>query len=483
MKVVALNLHDSVPQPQTLAEAQQIIDLLWEQVRTLNSELDKLREQVESNSRNSSRSPSQDGPKDRANRSNKEPTGRSKGAQSGHAQHTRPLEPEENVTQFERYFPNGRCGCGGTVEMDETPNQRHQVFDLPEIRYTVTEHQRYGGVCQSCGQRHQARYPQNVPTGQMGAGLRAWLAVMSGQYRQTTRQLQQLLAAQWGLRFSLGAISEAQAAVGHWLTPLYLQIGEAVRTSPLAHADETPHYRAGKAAWLWTLCTDHLVYFMPHASRGQKAARQLLMNFKGLLVTDRHGGYNLHPASQRQLCWAHLIRNLERMAGRKGEAGKLGHWLVRMARLIVRAEHLWQRSHYRSALYKRRLEKLRDNFKTELKNGVAQHPGQRTGNECQRLLQDEPMFWTFLRHPGTPLTNNTAERALRPYVIWRKTSFFTQSTRGDQFRPVILSVTETCRRLGVDAYQLVRQVCEQGLRGEPITITLPITQPAHLLTG
>ena len=66
------------------------------------------------------------------------------------------------------------------------------------------------------------------------------------------------------------------------------------------------------------------------------------------------------------------------------------------------------------------------------------------------------MLWSFLSYSGLPLTNNAAERALRPYVIWRKTSFASQSYRGDQFRPLILSIIGTCKRLGVSAYDLLR---------------------------
>lgn len=77
-------------------------------------------------------------------------------------------------------------------------------------------------------------------------------------------------------------------------------------------------------------------------------------------------------------------------------------------------------------------------------------------------------------YQGTP--NNAAERALRPYVIWRKTSFATQSPRGMRFRPRLLSVLATARHLGLDTHQLLRRVCAEGLQGRPIT-PLPIEQP------
>lgn len=362
---------------------------------------------------------------------------------------------------IERYYPDAHCGCGGQIQPESAPYQRHQVFDLPEIRYSATEYQRFAGCCDRCGRKAQARLPEWVPAGQRGPGLIAWIALMSGHYRLSARCIQSLLESQWGLSFSLGAISEAQA--------------------PVAHADETTHYRAQNRYWRWVLCTTQAAYFVIHGSRGKKAAQALLGGFVGVLLTDRHGGYNDYPARLRQLCWAHVIRNLEAIAGRKGEAGELGEWLVRVARLIIRLEQAWRRSDYRSLHYRRRLEAFRLNFTAALQQGAARHAGQRTGNACQRLLQDESMLWTFLERSGLPLTNHTAERALRPYVVWRKTSFFSQSDRGDMFRARILTVTETCKRLGLSAYTLLRRVCEQGQRQEEITVRLPLPHKPVLL--
>jgi hypothetical protein len=100
----------------------------------------------------------------------------------------------------------------------------------------------------------------------------------------------------------------------------------------VAHADETTHFREQHRYGLWVLCTPQLAFFMVHASRGRKAARQVLDRFVGILITDRHGAYGAHPMAQRQLCWAHVIRNLECISGRKGDPGERGLWLVRFAR-------------------------------------------------------------------------------------------------------------------------------------------------------
>jgi hypothetical protein len=42
---------------------------------------------------------------------------------------------------------------------------------------------------------------------------------------------------------------------------------------------------------------------------------------------------------------------------------------------------------------------------------------------------------------------------------------------------MILSVIETAKRLPLSTSQLLREICTQGLRGEPITTTLPLPDP------
>ncbi|WP_281066842.1 IS66 family transposase [methane-oxidizing endosymbiont of Gigantopelta aegis] len=110
-------------------------------------------------------------------------------------------------------------------------------------------------------------------------------------------------------------------------------MGEAVRAANLGYADETRHYRNRSTYWLWSLSTDQAAYFLTHYSRGKGAANALLGNFNGVLVTDRHGAYNDYAANKHQYCWAHIIRNLEKIAQRRGQAGKDGQKLLRLARL------------------------------------------------------------------------------------------------------------------------------------------------------
>jgi len=478
MKEFELDLNRPPPLPETVEACHRLIEALWQEVREFKGRVEELEEQLNCGSDNSSKLPSQDSPKQRAQRKRKEPTGRKKGAQAGHPKHERALVAEEEVDEIRHYFPHGRCECGGTVEV--LGYRPHQVFDLPEVRYEVVEHRVYEGRCRCCGQKHRGKLPPEVPTGQMGPGLVAWIGLLTGRYHLSLREVEALLEEQWGLKFSLGAISESQIPLQRRLGPVYDQIGEAVRKACIAHADETRHYRNRSVYWLWTLTTEEVTYFMTHYSRGKGAARALLGDFQGILVSDRHGAYNDHPEGLHQYCWAHLIRNLERIAQRKGQAGRDGRRLLKLARLTVHCGKRWQRSHYQSERYRRRLFWLKEKFQQELEQAAQRHSDSKTGRSCRKLLDDFPRFWTFLNHPGVPETFNTAERALRPYVIWRKKSFFSQSHRGDCFRPMILSVIETCKRLKIGVYQTLRTICTQGMRDGEVTFRLPIPEPQAL---
>lgn len=475
--MTGLDFHQPPPRVSNLEQARGLIDQLWGLGRVVHEQqvrIEQLEEQLRSSSVDSSKPPSSDDAKARAERRKKPRSGRKRGARPGHPGQARVLV--DRVDRSESYYPDSRCRCGGAVAMEPEPAVRHQVFDLPEVRYTVTEYRQYAGRCERCGQREVASLPDWIPSGQMGPGLIGEIALLNGRYRMSLRQVQDYLRERWHLVFSLGAISESQGRLNAWLAPLHEHIGRAVRRAPVAHADETTHYHHSTRAWLWVLCTEQLVYFMAHFGRGKTAARQLLGEFVGVLVSDRYGSYNDIPPERRQLCWAHVIRNLERIARRPDPGGGIGTTLVRLARLVFRLHHQHRNGHLGETGYRRRMQRLREAFHGQLEAGRDCIHQPRTARQCQALLDDEPMLWTFLRTPGLPLTNNAAERALRPYVIWRKTSFASQSPRGMAFRPRLLSVVATARNLGLDTYALLRRVCAEGLQGLPIT-PLPIDQP------
>lgn len=471
-----------VRQQERIAELERQVArvaVLEQQVETLQKQLEELVAKLGSSSRTSSKPPSSDSPEQRALRPKRKGSGRPHGGQPGHPRHERALFPPEQVTRTEQYFPESTCSCGGAVAIDWENPYCHQVTDIaPPPPPDVTEHQFYHGTCQSCGVKHTSTWPDWVPSGQMGAGVIAWIVILSGQFRLSMRQIQVLLSEMCNVRFSTGAISHAQGKAIPWMGPLYRQVGQYVREQAVCHADETRHYRGTNTYWLWALADNTVSYFMTHYSRGKAAADALLGNFTGYLVTDHFSGYGNVPPERRQLCWAHLIRHFRKIAERCGEGGIIGKRLLLIAYATVRTHHRWQQQTDQAERYRRRILRLRRSFQATLHKGVALDDCKRTTNQCKHLLKDEAMCWTFLKDTRIPLTNNRAERVIRPYVQWRKTSFASQSAQGDQFRPMVLTVLGTARQLGMNMATLMRDVCSQGLAHKPVSVRFPLAQPS-----
>ena len=108
------------------------------------------------NSSNSSKPPSSDPP--HLKKHKKKPSGKKQGGQPGHKGRARSLVPPERVNVVVAHPIVGPCGQCGTVDVKQVSvGERHQVFELPDIRPEVTEHQLMKGRCVGCScRRHFA---------------------------------------------------------------------------------------------------------------------------------------------------------------------------------------------------------------------------------------------------------------------------------------------------------------------------------------
>ena len=94
------------------------------------------------------------------------------------------------------------------------------------------------------------------------------------------------------------------------------------------------------------------------------------------------------------------------------------------------------------------------------------------------MLKRRQALWTFVRHEGVEPTNNAAERAIRPGVLWRKGSFGTQSPEGSRFVEAMMTVVATLKQHHRNVLDYLTVACEAMWRGDPAPSLLPT--PAHL---
>ena len=123
---------------------------------------------------------------------------------------------------------------------------------------------------------------------------------------------------------------------------------------------------------------------------------------------------------------------------------------------------------------------LRDGFKTELEEAASlpiepdeNTPLAKTVRTCRRLLKVEPALWTFVLATDVEPTNNAAERALRPAVIWRRTSFGSQSQSGSEFVARLLTVTTSLNAQGRHLLDFLTQTLLAKRKGQKVPSLLP----------
>ncbi|HEX3158990.1 MAG TPA: IS66 family transposase, partial [Gemmatimonadaceae bacterium] len=327
-----------------------------------------------------------------------------------------------------------RCGHALAAAAADGTATRHQVLELPPVRAQVTEHRALTVVCPACGTRTGARLPAAVRQHHFGPRLVAVAVTLLGRCRLSRRTLTGLLADLLDVPApALGTTERfAQEASAALLAP-YQAVRTAVRASPRAWVDETGWALRGRLRWLWAAATPQATLFRLGRRRGARA-RELLLGraYAGVLTTDRWRAYDTHPLARRQICWAHLKRNFQGLAesGAPGtETATLGAWGVREAERLFHAWHRYQRGALTRAALRRVLGPVRRRVHRLLTRAAASREP-RPPPLARDLLRLWAGLWTFLAHEGVEPTNNRAERALRPAVLWRKTSFGSTSGAG-----------------------------------------------------
>jgi len=455
------------------AALQARVAELEAQVAHLTATVHDLRQQLGRTSRNSSQPPSADPPQAAKQRRRPEPSGRQPGGQPGHDGQTRALVPVEDVDAVIPVKPQRCRRCQQPLSGEDAHPQRHQVTELPPVKPVVTEYQLHSLVCPRCGEATRAELPSGVPTGEFGPRVQAVAAVCTGAYHLSKRAAQGLMSDLFGVELSGGTIANLEQATTQALAEPVEEARAWVEQQPVAQLDETGWREANQRAWLWVAVTTWVTVCVVRLSRGAKVARELLGEcFRGILGSDRWSAYTWYNPLRRQICWAHLLRDFEAMIERGGRSTEIGEALRVQAHRLF---HWWhrvrdgtlKRSSFRVYMIplRREVERLLEAGQT---CGVPKTEGM-----CREILTLREALWTFVRVEGVEPTNNAAERALRPGVLWRKGSFGTHSSEGSRFVEAMMTVVATLKQQQRNVLDYLTAACEAALRGEPAPSLIP----------
>ena len=453
-----------------------IVDLRAANVR-LEERVRDLETRVGQHSGNSSRPPSSDLP-GTPKRPPSRPSGRGRGGQPGHVAHQRAMAPPERVDVVTDHWPLHCQACEACLTvLPQTPGApdfvAHQVTELPVIHPRITEYRLHRLACPSCGTRTRAALPAGVPTGSFGPRVQATVAMLGGRFRLSRRETSGVMGQVFGVPISIGSVDALCQATGEALAPVTAALVATLPSAPLLHADETRWPHDGHNWWLWMVRSAQATVFVLSPSRGGRVIRELIgADYHGVVTSDRYAGYNWLDPAFRQLCWAHLARNFEGLVTRGGDGTHIGVW----ARSLIcslfadRSAFVEDRTSLRT--YQLRTRQMQSGFGDLLTQGTLS-ADLRVRRMCAGIDSLWPALWTYLDVPGVEPTNNVAERAIRPAVLWRKGSFGTQSGSGARFASAMLTVAATCRMHGLDLFAYLAGVCTASMAGHAVPQLLP----------
>ena len=457
---------------QQSPESQVIIRLLLAEVQALNLQVLELKSQLQKlTPQNSSLPPSSQHPHAKPNTpKNKSP--RPRGGQPGHPRHQRALIPSEECSAVIPLRPRVCSGCGERLRGDDSEPRRHQVWELPEIKPVVTEYQRHRLECSCCGKTTCAPLPPGVPCGQSGPNRVAFTGLLMGHFRQSKRRaalfLQDLLKFPCCPALTVKMQNQVAAA----LKQPYDELQQQLAGQPQVFMDETPTKQANQKAWLWTAVAPLFAVFAIFSSRKGDALPKLLgETFGGIVNCDRAKMY--WQAKRLQWCWAHLKRDIQALIDHPdNQVQRLGHDLMRQVKTMFQHWRDYKSDTIDWPMFRTLMRPIRVEINALLLRG-ALSGNRRLVGMCQELHNHREWLWTFVDNEGIEPTNNTAERALRPAVIYRKLSFGTQSESGSRFIERILTVSETCRLQNRSIYDYLVTAVRAHFKQQPSPSLLP----------
>lgn len=362
---------------------------------------------------------------------------RTVGGQVGHIGRGRkkPVRIDEEKTVYLTSCPD----CQSPVARSNNSYERIvEDVVIPAItkitKYTVERQ-----WCHCC-QKERRGMPANVLPGfRLGANALALILFFKYRLRLPFEEMRESLALQYGLKIRAGALANILQKLSKKLTPEYQKIIEEMKDSPVKHADETGWRTSGQNGWCWAFLSPQAVAYTIEETRGKGVPDTILgKNPNGVLVRDDYPAY-AHLPMEQQSCWAHLLRNSRDALKQENVSEEMKQLDVELKTMfgalavIVATPFDQQR---RTKQYTRFLKRIMAITKRRYRAEDVKKIQVRITNQMSNLI-------TALKYPNIPLTNNAAERQMRPVAVIRKISGGSRSATGAKAMAVNMSVVQT----------------------------------------
>ncbi len=455
-----------------------------ERIAALETMVADLREQLEAalragsrNSGNSSVPPSMDDqpgrkPPRRERRAAERAAGKKQGKQPG--------SPGASMTwqvpdRTENHFPEGACACGRDLAgaADLGVSRSFQQEEVPAAMAERVQHDLHEVRC-ACGRAHAAPRPAGVPDSALSIGprLRALAVYLVVFQHVPVERCRLLIADVTGALVSDGFVHSCLARAASLLKDVVALIRALITASAVAGFDETTLRSgpAGEKKYVHGAFTERLsAFWLGSRSLDSMEEAGILPDFAGIVVSDRYQNY-FNPRwtniAGNQACLAHLLRDYEDCAETYPDAV----WPVQAQRALRGLIRAWHGAAEQGlpAIPADVLAPLEHEFRHAVLAGLAsiprvqgpraavkQKPGRELLEFCKHRQADVLRFTADTRIWPT---NNLSERGVRPLKTQQKISGRLASDDVTQDRLDIRSYTDTARKHGQNAMDVLHQL-------------------------
>ena len=459
-----------------------VIMLLSARIVELEERVKVLEDQINKNSRNSSKPPSTDTFKQI--KSQRKPTGRSVGGQKGHKGHTLEMveKPDHVIVH-----PVTKCElCGRSLcDIDASNHELRQVFDLPPIKVEVFEHQAESKICPNCGCLNKAAFPEDVayPV-QYGTRLKSVAAYLNQYQLIPFGRLSETFVDLFSHLLSQSTLIDINQTCYEALESVEESIKQQLIASPVICLDETGMRIKGTRKWCHVVSTPNLTYYAANASRGSKANEDMgiLPVYSGTAMHDGWSSYFKFNC-KHALCNSHNLRDLTFVneEDKQNWAKELIDHLIDIKTTVECRKPIDSKLNLAEiAEFEKRYDRVIEMAKLENPPPIASNlqgqikkRGKKKQTKAQNLLGRLQKYrrevLAFMHDFEVPFDNNLAERDIRMMKVQQKISGNFRSWKGAKIFCRIRGYISTAKKNSISVIDAIQGAFE----GKPFLGLLP----------
>lgn len=366
-----------------------------------------------------------------------------RGARPGHQGHGR--KKPQQVDEIKRVYYTHCPDCGEELPRSNEVHS-HTVEDIPAFeeksRAQITRYEQEWQWCGNCQKKVRAQPKGIMPHCRLGINLLLFVLIQKYGAKNSWETIVFNLETLYGVTVSKGALVAMVHRVRQWLGGSYTALLEEVRGSPVKHADETSWRVNGINSWLWGFFTPRCAYYIVEESRGKGVPQTLLSGSHedDVLVRDDYGAYAKLPLRQ-QSCWSHLLRKSREAAEDQKASQEVKHLHAHLKSMFASLREIIGQPYQQTER-----ETAYECFKMQIENIINSQYQHEDSRKIQtRIANQNTNLITALLYPNVPLTNNLAERQIRPMVVTRKISGGSRSWEGAKTHAVNMSIFQSLR--------------------------------------